>query len=162
MPARTSGVLSAQGDRLAAMTTDQRFRTPLYSVAEAARYLDVPVSTFRAWVHGYQRSPEGRRPVCGESIVTTLPRDAGVSIPFIGLAEAHALTAIRGAGVPLQRIRPALDRLSEELGIQHVLASRSLYTDGSTMCPAQGPNADMFAFTASTSADQSRKSATCG
>lgn len=115
------------------MTSDERFRTPLYSVSEAARHLDVPVSTFRTWVHGYERRREGRRPVRGEPIVTTLPRDAGVCVPFIGLAEAHALTAIRGVGVPLQRIRLALDRLSEELGIEHVLASRSLYTDGAEL-----------------------------
>lgn len=110
--------------------TDERFDVPLYSVTEAARYLDVPVSTFRSWVHGYERHPEGKQTVTGRPIVTTLPRDAGVSVPFIGLAEAHALAAIRGAGVPLQRIRPALDLLRQELGIEHVLASRSLYTDG--------------------------------
>jgi uncharacterized protein (DUF433 family) len=37
---------------------------------------------------------------------------------------------MRRAGVPLQRIRPALARLDEELGLQHALASRRLYTDG--------------------------------
>jgi hypothetical protein len=37
------------------------------------------------------------------------------------------------AGVPLQRIRPALSRLQDELGIEHVLASRSLYTDGAEL-----------------------------
>jgi hypothetical protein len=62
--------------------------------------------------------------------VTTLPADAGVSVPFIGLAEAHALAAIRRAGVPLQRIRPALEVLQHELGISHALASKALYTDG--------------------------------
>jgi hypothetical protein len=91
---------------------------PLYTVTEAVRHLDVPVSTFRTWVHGYERRPEGKRPVTGAPIVTTLPRDAGVSVPFIGLAEAHALAAIRGAGVPLQRIRPALDVLQQQLGIK--------------------------------------------
>ncbi len=40
------------------------------------------------------------------------------------------LTAMRGAGVPLQRIRPALVRLDEELGLQYALASSRLYTDG--------------------------------
>lgn len=112
------------------MATDERFSVPLYSAAEVARYLDVPVSTFRTWVHGYERRPEGRQPVVGEPIVTTLARDAGASVPFVGLAEAHALAAIRRAGVPLQRIRPALERLQEELGIEHVLASKALYTDG--------------------------------
>ncbi|MGH3770572.1 MAG: hypothetical protein ACRDRW_04105 [Pseudonocardiaceae bacterium] len=32
--------------------------------------------------------------------------------------------------MPLRRIRPALDRLRDELGIEHVLASRKLFTDG--------------------------------
>lgn len=115
------------------MPIDERFSVPLYSVTEAARHLDVPISTFRTWAHGYLHRSKGRRPVTGEAIVTTLPRDAGVSVPFVGLAEAHALAAIRGAGVPLQRIRPALDLLQRELGIEHVLASRSLYTDGAEL-----------------------------
>lgn len=110
--------------------TDERFTVPLYSVTEAALHIDVPVSTFRAWTHGYARRGRGRRTVTGEPIVTTLPRDAGVSVPFVGLAEAHALAAVRRSGVPLQRIRPALQRLHDELGIEHVLASQSLYTDG--------------------------------
>ncbi len=110
--------------------TDERFTMPLYSVTEAAFHIDVPVSTFRSWTHGYARPGRERRAVTGESIVTTLPRDAGVSVPFVGLAEGHALAAIRRTGVPLQRIRPALRRLQDELGIEHVLASRSLYTDG--------------------------------
>ncbi len=117
----------------AGVPSDERFSVPLYSVSEAARYLAVPASTFRAWARGYLRRPEGRRPVTGEPIVTTLPGDAGVSVPFVGLAEGHALAAIRGAGVPLQRIRPALDLLERELGIEHVLASRSLYTDGAEL-----------------------------
>lgn len=109
---------------------DERFTVPLYSVSEAAHHIDVPVSTFRTWTHGDERHPRGRRAVTGEPIVTTLPRDAGVSVPFVGLAQAHALAAIRRSGVPLQRIRPALERLQAELGIEHVLASQSLYTDG--------------------------------
>jgi uncharacterized protein (DUF433 family) len=109
---------------------DERFTVPLYSVTEAALHIDVPVSTFRSWTHGSARRGRGQRTVTGEPIVTTLPRDAGVSVPFVGLAEAHALAAVRRSGVPLQRIRPALQRLHDELGIEHVLASRSLYTDG--------------------------------
>jgi uncharacterized protein (DUF433 family) len=40
------------------------------------------------------------------------------------------LAAFRKAGLPLQRVRPALTRLQDELGLAHVLASTSLYTDG--------------------------------
>ena len=51
-------------------------------------------------------------------------------IPFIGLAEGLVLTAMRSSGVPLQRIRPALQRLQDEFGLAYALASRRLYTDG--------------------------------
>jgi hypothetical protein len=30
----------------------------------------------------------------------------------------------------MQRIRPAIDVLSQEVGLEHALASRRLYTDG--------------------------------
>jgi len=54
-------------------------------------------------------------------------------VPFIGLAEGLLLAAIRRRGVPLQRIRPALRILSEQIGLEHALASRALYTDGAAV-----------------------------
>ena len=62
------------------------------------------------------------------AIKPSRPREP--SIPFGGLAESLVLTSFRAAGVPLQRIRPALAVLTRELGVQHALASRQLYTDG--------------------------------
>ena len=114
------------------MKTVDRFETPLYNVAEASRYLGVSDSTFRAWANGYVRHSRGRPDVYGQPIVTTIdgqPRGAA-SIPFVGLAEGLVLAGIRRSGVPLQRIRPALDRLQAEFGLGHVLASHRLYTDG--------------------------------
>lgn len=109
-----------------------RFRTPLYTVTEAARYLDVPASTLGTWVHGYRRAPAGRAVVTGQPVLTALPKQSSraASIPFIGLAEGLVLAAIRRSGVPLQQVRPALARLEERFGIAHALASRRLYTDG--------------------------------
>ena len=122
------------------MTTDvessvgipSRFDVPLYTVAEAARYLDVPESTLRSWTHGYRRHVGDRPDIVGAPVLTSLPRlqPSGPVIPFVGLAEGLVLTAIRSSGVPLQRIRPALTRLQDELGLHHALASRRLYTDG--------------------------------
>jgi uncharacterized protein (DUF433 family) len=109
---------------------DRRYSVPLYSIAEAARYLDVSSSTFQTWVRGYQRRPKGRRPVSGDAIVTALEPQGGKVIPFIGFAEGYVLAALKKAGVPLQRIRPALDHLQRTLGVDHALASKSLYTDG--------------------------------
>jgi uncharacterized protein (DUF433 family) len=108
-----------------------RFAVPLYSISDAARHIDVPRSTFDTWARGYYRRPEGRSPVIGAPVITlVVPDGRGPSVPFIGLAEGFVLAAFRQAGVPLQRIRPALLRLQERLGIDHVLASKSLYTDG--------------------------------
>lgn len=100
---------------------DVRFSVPLYTMAEAARALDVPPSTFARWARGLPRA-----------MVTAFANgEAGQpSVPFVGLAEGLVLAAIRRAGVPLQRIRPALVVLTETIGLEHALASRSLYTDG--------------------------------
>ena len=51
-------------------------------------------------------------------------------MPFIGFAEAFVLSSFRRAGVPLQRIRPAVEVLAKEIGVEHALASKRLYTDG--------------------------------
>jgi uncharacterized protein (DUF433 family) len=51
-------------------------------------------------------------------------------VPFIGFAEAYVLSTFRKAGVPLQRIRPAVEMLSTTIGLDHALASKRLYTDG--------------------------------
>ncbi|MGH3940295.1 MAG: DUF433 domain-containing protein [Pseudonocardiaceae bacterium] len=109
-----------------------RFGTPLYTVPETARYLDVPASTLTIWMHGYRRRSANRRQVVGVPVLTALPKTGrrSPSIPFIGLAEGLVLTAMRRSGVPLQRIRPALARLEEQFGLRHALASKRLYTDG--------------------------------
>ncbi len=101
---------------------DPRVKHPLFTAAEAAVYLRVPPSTFSTWLRTDQK-PGG--------IVTAFrPRRSGPVIPFVGLAEGLALAAFRRAGVPLQRIRPALMQLEAELGLQHALASDRLFTDG--------------------------------
>ena len=108
---------------------DTRFTKPIYTVAEAASYLGVPRSTFDTWVRGYVRRPEGRKVVRGDALLTSIP-GARLTIPFVGLAEGMVLAAFRETGLPLQRIRPALDRLRHEVGLEHAPASSNLYTDG--------------------------------
>jgi uncharacterized protein (DUF433 family) len=108
-----------------------RFSTPLYSVSEAATYLGVPTSTFRSWTRGYTDQRKDRKVVIGKPVVTAEPGSKrGPSVPFVGLAEGLVLAAFRRQGVPLQRIRPAIDVLKTEIGLEHALASKALYTDG--------------------------------
>jgi uncharacterized protein (DUF433 family) len=95
---------------------EQRFGLPVYSVSEAARSLGVPASMLTRWGRGYVRHrPSGPASV-GSPLVTFVGDAAGGAgvVPFVGLAEGLVLAAFRRAGVPLQRIRPALQLLQHE------------------------------------------------
>lgn len=94
----------------------------IFTLRETAAYLDIPKST----VHWWARPPDRKRPL----ITCFTPRGRQATVPFIGFAEAYVLSSFRRAGVPLQRIRPAVKALSSEIGIEHALASKRLYTDG--------------------------------
>ena len=129
-----------------ALLADMHYAVPLYKRAEAARIIRVPASTLRDWA---APAPGTTAPIV--AIEATTPRDSalvapihheglitvaeprtprGATIPFVGLAEAYVLAAFRQAGVPMQRIRPALRRLEEEMGLVQALASERLRTDG--------------------------------
>jgi uncharacterized protein (DUF433 family) len=103
----------------------------MYTVAEAARIVSVPPSTLAAWAKGYVRRFADRSAVTGDPVVTCLPTDRRTDpcVPFVGLAEALVLSALRRSEVPLQRIGPALAHLQRKIG----LASRLLYTDGAEL-----------------------------
>lgn len=110
---------------------DTRFEIPLYTVAEAARFLGVPASTVGTWAKGYVRRPPGRHEVKAGPILTALSTRPGeATIPFIGLGEGMVIAAFRSAGVSMQHLRKAVAILGKEIGIEHALASERLYTDG--------------------------------
>ena len=121
-----------------------KFETPLYTLAEASRYLGVSDSSFRDWAKGYTRRSPGRLEVRSDPVVTSISgqRAGSASIPFVGLAEGLVLAGMRRSGVSMQRIRPALDRLKEEFGLEHVLASKRLYHDGAEVLYDFGQDSD--------------------
>jgi len=94
----------------------------IFTLRETAAYLGVPAST----VHWWARSQGLQHP-----LITCFPaKGRQATVPFIGFAEAFVLSSFRRAGVPLQRIRPAVEVLEKEIGVEHALASKRLYTDG--------------------------------
>ena len=101
---------------------DQRFNTGLLDMADAARFLGIPRSTFQRWASGYPRGG----PLLHVLDATT----RRAQVPFIAVAEAHVLEALRQAKVRPARIRPALARLQREFGREYVLAAPELATDG--------------------------------
>ena len=85
---------------------DLRVKRPVFTLREAAGYLGLPNSTLHSWA----------RPSHADPIVTCFPpRGREATVPFIGFAEAYILSVFRRAGVPLQRIRPAVAALSKEI-----------------------------------------------
>ena len=112
---------------------DLRFSVPLYTVAEAAGALGVPATTLSTWAFGYGRRGAKGLSHRSEPVITAVKAGRGPSVPFIGLAEGMVLAAIRREGVPLQRVRPALEVLKRDIGIEHALASKRLYTDGADL-----------------------------
>jgi len=101
---------------------DPRVARAVFTLRETAGLLAVPKSTIHEWA----RSPRGSR-----SLITAFPRRGReATVPFVGFAEAYVLAAFRRAGVPLQRIRPAVEILEAEIGLEHALASQRLHTDG--------------------------------
>ncbi|MCR6712383.1 MAG: DUF433 domain-containing protein [Demequina sp.] len=109
--------------------------TPRYTLAEAAKIIGIPTGTIRSWARG--RDFPTKAGTLGHS--PALVTDTGVAqpghatLPFMGLAEAAFLAAVRSTGVPMQRIRPALERLRDELGLEHALASKELFSDGAEL-----------------------------
>ncbi|MCB0991034.1 MAG: hypothetical protein R2770_09705 [Acidimicrobiales bacterium] len=124
--------------------TDSRFTRGLYSVAGAARLVGMSASTLATWAHGYERHPVGRAVVSQGPVITSVPRSAGDdrSISFIGLVEATVVQAFRQTGLPMQRIRGALEVLSSQGELEHALASRQLYSDGADVLYDYAKSAD--------------------
>lgn len=111
--------IDATASRLS--TADPRVARPIFTLRESAAYLDLPRSTVHRWA----------RPKDAPPLLTVLPGTGrGARVPFVGFAEAFVLGSLRRAGVPLQRIRPAVARLHEEFGLEHAMASQRVYTDG--------------------------------
>jgi uncharacterized protein (DUF433 family) len=106
---------------------------------EAHRAADL-LDSRTSWTERETRTIIGKLPAADRDIlrssasalVTTAepvtPR--GATIPFVGLTEAYVLAAFRSAGVPMQRIRPAIRALEQGMGLRQALASERLKTDG--------------------------------
>lgn len=79
---------------------------PLYTFGELVRYADATRSTARRWLSGYEYAtyfgPRYAGPVAGTAERSDLRS-------FGDLVEVAAISAARAAGVPLQRLRLAID-----------------------------------------------------
>jgi hypothetical protein len=85
-----------------------KYHSALFTPKEAARYLRMPTSTMRNWMH---------RAEPGETLV-------------LGLVEAHVLRARRDLDLSTGKIREAAAAVRREFDTPYGLATRKIATDG--------------------------------
>jgi uncharacterized protein (DUF433 family) len=108
--------------------TDPRAE-PAYSLTEAARYIKVANATLRSWVVG---RPYPKAHGVGHSrALIHPPRRQPPTLSFWNLIEAHVLRSLRTEhGVSLGDVRKAISFAEKRLGIDSLLRSTELRTQG--------------------------------
>ena len=101
---------------------------PAYPLAEAARYLKLPIATLRSWV-------AGRPYPTSEGVSRFQPlihpaRRKPPALTFWNLIEAHVLRSLRtDHGVSIKAVRQALSYAEKALKIQRLLLRKELRTE---------------------------------
>lgn len=97
---------------------------PRYAVAEAARYLHLPVSTLRSWVNAGPYSVAGTQ---DEEPLIARPEADDTRLSFSNLVEAHVLRSLRTTHrLSMAIVRRAIRDAEREYGIRRLLFSNEL------------------------------------
>lgn len=104
-----------------AFIEDKSFEEPAYTLADAARYADVPYQTVRYWVLGRERIPP----------IIELPETSPPALSFANLLECHVLNAMRTRyRLQLPKVRLALTHLRQRTRDRHPLLRDDFRTNG--------------------------------
>lgn len=104
---------------------------PAYSIGDAARYLRIPSSTIRSWTIGYSYSVKDGSNLFYPLIELPKGKSKPYLLSFTNLVEVHVLRAIRQHHkIQLNKVREALDFISEHLLVPHPLAKEDFRTNG--------------------------------
>jgi uncharacterized protein (DUF433 family) len=105
---------------------------PVYTLAEAARYVRLPVATLRSWVLGRQYPTAQGRAEFPPLLRLAYRKPPWLS--FSNLIEAHVLRSLRTEhGVPVKELRRALSYAEKSLGIDRLLLRPELRTDAGSV-----------------------------
>jgi uncharacterized protein (DUF433 family) len=96
---------------------------PVYGMGQVDRVLGLNQGTARRWIDGYERAGRRYEPVVRQA---STGNDLVTWGEFI---ETRLLSEFRDAGVPIFRMRPAVERLRDELGTAYPLASAQVWLD---------------------------------
>jgi uncharacterized protein (DUF433 family) len=100
---------------------------PVYSMAEAVAFLDVPNATLRWWLFGGFAGPNRK----WNAPLIERPEGSDDLISFYNLAELHILSVTtKTHKVKLRAVRAAVDNIKRDFPSKHPLLSKAFYTDG--------------------------------
>lgn len=90
---------------------------PVYGFGQVDRILGLRAGTSQRWIDGYRRGGKSYPPVIRTE------RTGAETVTWGEFIEARLLSEYRDEGVPLIKMRPAVEKLREELNTQYPLAS---------------------------------------
>jgi uncharacterized protein (DUF433 family) len=114
---------------------------PAYTLTSAARLIGSNPSTLRVWFRGrhpYQSTSRYQR-----AVKAVLPAQSGLGEPlsFMDLIMAHVIHTIRkGYGIPLKKVRAAIQYIESTKGDLLFLASKDFYLDHKDIFLEIGPH----------------------
>lgn len=115
---------------------DPRAAWAIFTVHEAASYIDIPYSTLRHWVTAADAPP---------LISTNRSRGHAPRLSFLAFAEAFVIAAAKQAGVPANRIREGVEAVRRTIGVDYALATHRLYVDKAELLVAPEGGVDLAA-----------------
>lgn len=105
------------------------YNIPTYSVTDASRYLNIPLPTLSTWLNGRKYDTKQGK----QKFLPLIQRPSAQmsQLSFTNLIEAHILRVIRTIhNISLDKVRRALDYISERFNTNHPLATKQFSTDG--------------------------------
>jgi uncharacterized protein (DUF433 family) len=103
---------------------------PAYRFSDAASYLEIPVTTLRAWSRGMNyANKDGTKGYFKP--VFSLPDPHQPLLSYLNLVEAFVLSSLRRKHlIDLYKIRVAIESLQKRFNTAHPLAEHQFQTDG--------------------------------
>jgi len=99
---------------------------PVYSISDVARYIQVPLTTVRAWVRGTSYTRDGQS-IRFQPVIHPAHKSYLSLRNFFELLILKTIT--RGENIPLPRVRTAIDVLQRKFQTDHPLSDIQLLTD---------------------------------
>ena len=96
---------------------------PVYGLAQVDALLSLRSGTARRWIDGYTRAGRSYPPVVREAST------GDEAVTWGEFVETRLLAQYRDAGVPMIRMRPAIDLLREQMQTRYPLASARTWLD---------------------------------